>query len=73
MAGGGLALNCRVRDWRGATQGAVRSGAQHRSESGAPQSPTPAVPEGKGGTPKKIVFFLSFTLYSTNTILKHEH
>jgi len=31
----------RVRDWRGATQGAVRSGTKHRSERGAPQSPTP--------------------------------
>jgi len=30
----------RVRDCRGATQGAVRSGAQHRSECVAPQSPT---------------------------------
>jgi len=37
----------RVRDWRGATIGAVRSGAQHRSERGAPQSPTPYTHNGK--------------------------
>jgi len=42
-----VCLDDRVRDWRGATQGAVRSGAQHRSERGAPQSPTPAAQNGK--------------------------
>jgi len=39
----------RVRDWRGARNRAVRSGAQHRSERGAPQSPTPRSPKGQGG------------------------
>jgi len=42
-------MDDRVRDWRGATQGAVRSGAQHRSECVAPQSPTPRSPRGQGG------------------------
>jgi len=41
--------NDRVRDWSHATVGAVRSGAQHRSESVVAQSPTPRSPEGQGG------------------------
>jgi len=48
----------RVRDCRGATQGAVRSGAQHRSEREAPQSPTPT-----RHNCKKQLCFLQFGLW----------
>jgi len=37
----------RVRDWSQATQGAVRSGTKHRSESVVAQSPTPFAPNYK--------------------------
>jgi len=37
----------RVRDCSHATQGAVRSGTQHRSESVVAQSPTPTAPTVK--------------------------
>jgi hypothetical protein len=60
--GSALLSKPRVRDWRGARNRAVRSGAEHRIERGAPQSPTPHTHNCKkclffavwvcGGTPK---------------------